>query len=83
MAIDTQEILDTRTELENADPVHSHIVQANQEMSAGARIMEATVNGTPVTALCGYTWVPHRDPRKYPPCPKCIEIFEFARDLSR
>ena len=48
---------------------------------AEAIILEARVNGTPLTALCGYTWVPSRDPQKYPVCPKCAEIFEFARDF--
>jgi hypothetical protein len=38
--------------------------------------MEALVNGTPVRALCGKIWTPSRDPKKYPVCPECKEIFE-------
>jgi hypothetical protein len=34
------------------------------------------VTGTPVKALCGKVWVPSRDPKKYPVCPACKEIYE-------
>jgi len=33
------------------------------------------VTGTPVTALCGKVWVPSRDPKRYPVCPTCKEIY--------
>jgi hypothetical protein len=34
------------------------------------------VFGTPIKALCGKVWVPSRDPKKYPVCPECKEIYE-------
>ena len=40
------------------------------------KIMEAMVQGTPVRALCGKVWVPSRDPKRFPVCPECKEIFE-------
>lgn len=40
------------------------------------KIMESAVSGTPVIALCGKVWVPGRDPKKYPVCPMCKEIYE-------
>ena len=40
------------------------------------KLMDAMVNGTPVVALCGKVWVPHRNPEKYPVCPECKEIWE-------
>ena len=39
-------------------------------------VTEAMVKGTPVTALCGKTWVPSRSPEKFPVCPECKEIWE-------
>lgn len=36
-------------------------------------VNEALVMGTPVTALCGKTWVPSRDPERFPVCPTCVE----------
>ena len=41
-----------------------------------AKLMEALVNGTPVRALCGKVWTPARDPKKYPVCPECKEIWD-------
>lgn len=40
------------------------------------KITQATLDGTPVIALCGKVWVPGRDPGKYPVCPECKEIYE-------
>lgn len=37
-------------------------------------VMQALVEGTPIMALCGKIWVPHRDPSRYPVCPTCEEI---------
>jgi len=39
-------------------------------------IMQASVFGTPIEALCGKVWVPSRDPKKFPVCPECKEIYE-------
>lgn len=64
------------------NPRHSHIVDRGDDpRPATALILEAMVNGTPLTALCGYTWVPARDPKNFPVCPKCLEVFEFAKDF--
>ena len=40
------------------------------------KIVDSAVTGTPVIALCGKVWVPSRDPKKYPVCPACKEIYE-------
>ena len=43
------------------------------------KLTEAMVMGTPIVALCGKVWVPSRDPKKYPVCPTCKEIWESLR----
>ncbi len=43
------------------------------------KIMESAVTGTPVIALCGKVWVPGRDPKKFPVCPLCKEIYDGLR----
>lgn len=43
-------------------------------VAAGPSVAEGIVNGTAVRALCGKTWVPNRDPKRYPLCPTCKEI---------
>ncbi len=45
-------------------------------------VTEAYITGTPVTALCGKTWVPTRDPGRYPVCETCKEILNTARNAQ-
>jgi hypothetical protein len=51
----------------------SHYIMRDQEMSS-------RIEGTPVRALCGKIWVPSRDPKRFPVCPECKEIFESLRE---
>ena len=39
-----------------------------------SKIVESAVTGTPVKALCGKTWIPNRDPSRFPICPDCQKI---------
>jgi Protein of unknown function (DUF3039) len=39
-------------------------------------VVEGSVYGTPVRALCGYEFVPRSNPQRYPICPTCREIAE-------
>jgi DUF3039 family protein len=43
------------------------------------KILESALSGEPVTALCGKVWIPGRDPKKFPVCPVCKEIYEGLR----
>lgn len=59
-------------QVSNGDGDHerfAHYVQKD-------KIMESALSGSPVVALCGKVWVPGRDPKKYPVCPMCKEIYE-------
>lgn len=40
------------------------------------RIVEAAIEGTPLEALCGYVWVPSRDPQSLPVCPPCKAVYD-------
>lgn len=42
------------------------------------KIVEASVYGSLVTALCGKSWVPTRDPKNYPVCLDCQRLFELG-----
>ncbi len=50
----------------------AHIIRKDDQM-------KAYVLGEPVTALCGKTWVPSRDPDRYPVCPTCKEVLATLR----
>src|SRR6187401_2438059 len=39
------------------------------------KILESALSGAPVIALCGKVWVPGRDPKRFPVCPTCREIY--------
>jgi glutaredoxin len=63
---------ETKAEVRLDDGDHerfAHYAEKNE-------IMEALVNGVPVVALCGKIWVPSRDPKKFPICPMCKEIYD-------
>lgn len=65
-------------------PSYHHRVAVTGEqyragITADALVTEAYVTGTPVTALCGRTFVPSRDPQKFPACPMCTKIEGDAR----
>jgi hypothetical protein len=64
--------------LEEDEPIFTHIVVVGEGESAEAVILEARVNGTPVTALCGYVWVPSRDPQRHPICQRCLDLFKAS-----
>lgn len=65
----------------------THIVWLPPELrsvtTAQAYIMEARIEGREVEALCGYRWVPQRDPKQYPICSKCIDIYKGHDHPSR
>lgn len=82
MSTQLEERTDVKTQTGTEEPIFTHIIdRGDDERPAEAIVLEARVNGTPLTALCGHVWVPQRDPLKYPICDKCKEIFEFALDF--
>ena len=40
------------------------------------------IKGTPLEALCGHVWVPSRDPRQLPVCPRCKEVYDLYRSFN-
>lgn len=67
---DTQS--DVKPDLSHGDGDHERFAHYVKKQ----KITESAVTGTPVIALCGKVWVPNRDPKKYPVCPECKEIYE-------
>lgn len=66
--------VDTRRVFSDGDHERfSHYAPADE-------VTRALIEGTVVVALCGKTWVPHRDPSKYAVCPTCKELHEGLDD---
>jgi len=42
-------------------------------------ITAAVVEGREVTALCGYRWIPYREPEGRPVCEACVEAYGRIR----
>jgi len=54
--------------------VRTHIVNCpDDKESTEAWLTEARVFGLTVTAVCGYQWVPQRDPERHPICEPCVD----------
>lgn len=49
-------------------------------VTPSSAVTEAYIMGTPVTALCGSTWVPSKDPERLPLCEMCKGIREGLRN---
>ena len=73
---------DTEEVTETDEPTAAHIVKVGPGKSAAAVVLEARVMGTPVEALCGFVWVPSRDPRQLPICEKCKSIYALYREFN-
>jgi hypothetical protein len=69
-------------ELETGEPAVAHIVRTEPGETAAAKVLEARIYGTPIEALCGYVWVPSRDPKQLPLCEKCKGIYEMYKAFN-
>ena len=67
---------------ETDEPSMAHIVKTEPGEDAAAKVLEARIEGTPLEALCGHTWVPSRDPKQLPVCQKCKDIYEMYRGMN-
>lgn len=72
-------IPDVDVDTETDEPAVAHIVKVGPNESAAAKVLEARINGTPIEALCGHVWVPARDPKQLPVCPRCKEVYDMFK----
>lgn len=56
----------------------AHIVYAPDHLGVTpqALVLAARIEGFEVEALCGYTWVPVRDPAPLPVCEACLSAYQ-------
>lgn len=81
---DAEIITDTDEESKIGNSDCSHIIreydpETGEWGSAAAKITEARIEGTPLTALCGYVFTPSQDTKGKPVCPKCKEIYKLEQ----
>ena len=68
-----------RTQTETAPQTDSGDHERFAHYVRKEKIVASAMSGEPVTALCGKIWVPGRDPKRFPVCPMCKEIYEGLR----
>lgn len=60
------------------DFTRTHILNCPEnKKSTEAWLTEARVFGLEVEALCGYKWVPQRDPQRFSVCEACLGVVEM------
>ena len=74
--------VDTDEETQTGEPTAAHIVKVKRGENAAAVVLEARINGTPVEALCGFVWVPSRDPKQLPVCEECKSIYGLYKTFN-
>ena len=82
MSTQLQERTDTEIRLstDEGDAECAHIVVTEEGEDAVTKVLEARVLGTPITALCGFVWVPSKDPKRLPVCQKCANLYDGLRE---
>lgn len=74
--------LEPDEQTETGEPTAAHIVKVKPGENAAAVVLEARVTGTPVEALCGFVWVPSRDPKQLPVCEECKSIYQMYKAFN-
>lgn len=72
------------TTITNNDGDHekfAHYVEGKHGQKPKNMVTEAYILGVPVTAVCGKTWVPSRDPKMFEICPDCLRILDLRRKI--
>jgi hypothetical protein len=74
--------LDPDVTTETGEPTSAHIVKTKKGENANAVVLEARIMGTPIEALCGFVWVPSRDPKQLPVCEQCKNIYGMYKAFN-
>lgn len=78
--LDPQEVTSTGTSVLEREELREEASPGDAERYAHYvkkdKITSSAIEGGPVVALCGKVWTPSRDPKRYPVCPECKDIYE-------
>ncbi len=80
----TPPVTDLRTTTDKSDAAHIVMVPDGEpDQTPQAYVLRASVEGFPITAICGWVWVPGKDPKRLPVCVECKDLFDTnGRDLQ-
>lgn len=69
------------TSSDSANAAH-YVISPDPKESNHSYVMRARIEGFPVTAICGFTWVPSRMATGLPVCQECRAIYELLPDTG-
>lgn len=72
---DERVVLDEQTSTDKNEQAHIVLSPEPKKENAHAYVMRARVEGFPVKALCGFTWVPNKQATGLTVCPECKDIY--------
>ena len=64
------DLLPITSDIDNDEPQLTHITRSDESM-------RGYIEGHEIRALCGFEFVPTRDPNRYPICVECKSILEM------
>jgi hypothetical protein len=70
---------DIRTSGDKSESAHI-VISPNEDETHHAYVMRARLECFPVTALCGWVWVPKRMASDLPVCSECKDIWDSLPD---
>lgn len=74
VTIEEQQITTSTDKPESARIVM--VPEGEADETPQAYVMRARFEGFPVTALCGFTWVPNKMATGLPVCQECLDIYQ-------
>lgn len=76
MSTAVEEVVELRLSDDAGASAHIVMVPPNEpDTTPQAYVLRARVEGFEITALCGHTWLPERDPAPLPVCSRCVDIY--------
>ena len=81
MSTATLEYVETRTTDIPGDASHIVMVPPSEkDETPQAYVLRARVEGFPIVALCGYTWIPSKNALPLPVCSGCLDVYQQPGD---
>ena len=76
------EVIETRTTDGEGPAAHIVLIPPHLKGKTTPQgyVLAARIEGFPIEALCGKTWIPERDPKPLPVCQPCMDIYHQPGD---
>lgn len=83
---DERTIVETQTTSDKGSATHMVWMPPEIQKEYGspqAYVMYCRVEGVACRALCGYVWIPNKNPENHPICQECKHIYETMGGIDK